>query len=136
MEAAAKTESSVAAPAPRRMAPATPVQPDPHLVANPMQMRNPLAGLDVREMTTATLGVVEGTPGSWGQVLFGTLLRAGLIGGALYFYPKSGRKLGTIAGQSLAASSAITLFLLAAHAIKAAVAASGSAKSATSTVLK
>lgn len=118
MEAAAQTQKPVAeAPARRAAAPVQPLQPDPHLVANPRRMTNPLAGLDIREMARGTVGVVEGTPGSWGQVVFGTLLRAGLIGGALYFYPKSKRQLGTIAGQSLLASSAVTLFLLAAHAI-------------------
>lgn len=107
----------------RAVAPVQPLQPDPHLVANPRRMTNPLAGLNIQEMTSGTLGVVEGTPGSWGQVVLGTLLRAGMIGGALYFYPKSKRQLGHIAGQSLLASSAVTLFLLAAHAVKRRVAA-------------
>jgi len=71
-------------------------------------------------MTDATLEVVEGSPGSWVQVLTGTVLRAGLIGGALYFTPsgsKGSKKFGTLATQSLVASSAVTVFLLAAHAV-------------------
>lgn len=87
------------------------------LAASPRQMTNPLGGVNVREMTTATLGAIEGAPGSWGSVLLGTALRAGLIGGVLYFYPKSSKKVGTILGQSLVASTVVTVMLLAAHGI-------------------
>jgi len=64
------------------------------------------------------MAVVEGQPGSWASVLLGTALRAGLIGSVLYFYPKSNRRLGTIAGQSLAASAVVTTVLMAAHAVR------------------
>jgi hypothetical protein len=96
-------------------APVQPLQPDPQVLA--AAARNPLAGINVREMTTATVGVIEGAPGSWASVILGTGLRAGLIGAVLYFYPKSSKKLVPIAGQAIAASTAVTAVLLAGHAV-------------------
>jgi hypothetical protein len=114
MESAAQQQAPVSAP--RVMAaPTQPLTPDPQVLA--AASRNPLAGINVREMTTATVGVIEGAPGSWASVLLGTGLRAGVIGAALYFYPKSSKKLAPIAGQAVAASSAVTLVLLAGHAV-------------------
>lgn len=65
---------------------------------------------------SGTLGAVEGSPGSWGQVALGTVARAALI--APGFYLAGERRWTRLALGAAAGSAIVTVALLAVHAIR------------------
>lgn len=68
-------------------------------------------------LVPASLGAVEGAPGSWQAVGIATGIRAVVIGGVLYALPSRG-SFGTVALQAIAVSVAVSLFSLVSQAVR------------------
>lgn len=71
----------------------------------------------MRGLVPASLGAVEGAPGSWQAVGIATGIRAVVIGGVLYALPSRGG-FGTVALQAVLASVAVSVFSLVSQAVR------------------